>query len=94
MATRLQIKCINKNPRFDPYNAITHVGGYTDRPWKYTLQDAIRFIERGEAQFYVELNIFKQVDVIVATSRAGNKYLKTTADGDAPNNLLSLPECP
>lgn len=24
----------------------------------------------------------------------GNKYLKTEADGDAPNNLLNLPECP
>jgi hypothetical protein len=23
-----------------------------------------------------------------------NKYLKTQADGDWPNNLLSLPECP
>ncbi|MGO7416641.1 DUF3892 domain-containing protein [Rhizobium ruizarguesonis] len=29
-----------------------------------------------------------------AKSAAGNKYLKTTADGDQPNNLLSLPECP
>jgi hypothetical protein len=34
-----------------------------------------------------------RVSVIVATSRFGNKYLKTTADGDQPNNLLSLPTC-
>jgi len=27
-------------------------------------------------------------------SRFGNKYLKTVADGEQPNNLLSLPECP
>jgi hypothetical protein len=26
-------------------------------------------------------------------SRFGNKYLKTTSDGDQPNNLLALPEC-
>lgn len=33
------------------------------------------------------------VSVIVAVSRFGNKYLKTEADGEHPNNLLSLPEC-
>ena len=33
------------------------------------------------------------VDVIVAISRFGNKYLKTEADGEQPNNLLSLYEC-
>lgn len=32
--------------------------------------------------------------VIVTTSRFGNNYLKTQADGDEPNNLLSPPECP
>ena len=29
-----------------------------------------------------------------AFSRFGHKYLKTMADGEHPNNLLSLPECP
>jgi hypothetical protein len=32
--------------------------------------------------------------VVVAVSRYGNKYIKTTADGEQPDNLLSLPECP
>lgn len=32
--------------------------------------------------------------VVVAVSRFGNKYIKTEADGEQPNNLLSLPECP
>ena len=32
--------------------------------------------------------------VIVAISQHGNKYIKTKPDGDQPNNLLSLPECP
>jgi hypothetical protein len=31
--------------------------------------------------------------VIVGTSRYGHKYLKTEADGEQPDNLLSLPEC-
>jgi len=33
------------------------------------------------------------VDVIIAVHN-GNEYLKTTADGLHPNNLLALPDCP
>lgn len=36
----------------------------------------------------------QSVSVTVAKSAYGNKYLKTVADGEQPNNLLSLPECP
>jgi hypothetical protein len=94
LAQTAQIKCINKNPRLDAYRAITHVGGYESNQWKITLDDAINKIERGEWQFYVNRPAGDKVSVIVAISRFGNKYLKTTADGDEPNNLLSLPECP
>lgn len=94
MTSTAQIKCINKDPRLDPYHAITHVGGYATSQWKLTLADAIGRIERQEWQFYVERPSGDRVWVRVATSRYGNKYLKTDADGDEPNNLLSLPECP
>ncbi|NZD53535.1 DUF3892 domain-containing protein [Rhizobium leguminosarum] len=94
MANTAQIKCINKNPRNDIYRAITHVGGYVTSQWKLTLDDAIGKIERGEWAFYVDRPTGDRVWVEVAVSRFGNKYLKTDADGDEPNNLLSLPECP
>jgi hypothetical protein len=58
-----------------------------------TQVEAIGGIESGKWQFYVERPAGDRVSVIVATSRFGNKYLKTTADGDQPNNLLSLPTC-
>lgn len=48
---------------------------------------------RGRWQFYVSVN-GSSVWVVIAVSRYGNKYIKTTADGEHPNNLLSLPECP
>jgi len=87
-----EITCINKNDRFNPYERITHVGGGTTKPWKITQTGAIQLIESGEWSFYVHRN-GKSVGVIVAVSQYGNKYLKTEADGESPNNLLSLPEC-
>lgn len=93
MAKRAQIKCINKDDRFNPFERITHVGGYETSQWKIPLEQAIRHIEQHEWTFFVRRG-GHEVGVIVATSRFGNKYLKTEADRDTPDNLLSLPECP
>lgn len=87
-----QVKCINKNPREDRYHSITHVGGFGTSQWKLTLQDAIGRIERGNEGFYTLVNGHHR-KIVVAT-RLGRKYLKTEADQDTPDNLLSLPECP
>lgn len=94
MAGRFRIRCINKIPRDNPYERITHVGGIGPTQWKLTVAEVIRRIKTGEERFYVERPQGDQVDVVVAKSRFGNEYIKTTADGDEPNNLLSLPECP
>jgi len=95
MATSHQIRCINKSDRFNPHERITHVGGTNaeTKRWKITQEDAINAIETDKWKFYVSID-GDSVWVIVAVSAAGNKYLKTQNDGDQPNNLLSLPECP
>ena len=92
MTKTAQVKCINKDPRYDPYNRITHIGGFADSQWKLTLDEAIGMIERREWEFYTLVGGHRRT-IIVAT-RNGRKYLKTDADYDTPDNLLSLPECP
>lgn len=96
MAQRLRIRCINKTNRSDPHERIRNVGGLNadGSSWKLALDRAISGIETGKWSFYVERPAGDPVDVVVAVSAYGHKYLKTVADGDQPNNLLALPECP
>ena len=94
MADAFQIMCVNKSDRYNPHERIINVGGYANgAQWKISQPDAIAAIEAGKYSFYVSVGGVS-VWVIVARSAAGNKYLKTQNDGDQPNNLLSLPECP
>jgi hypothetical protein len=93
MTQTAQIQCINKTNRYSPHDRISHVGGTVATRWKLTQEDAIAAIESGAWRFYVSVN-GQTAWVVVARSAAGNKYLKTIADGEQPNNLLSLPECP
>lgn len=88
-----QITCVTKDDRYNPYERITHLGGSAGGGWKLTQQQVIDLIQSKAWNFFVSVR-GDSVWVIVATSRFGNKYLRTENDGDTPNNLLSLPECP
>jgi hypothetical protein len=94
MAETVQVQCINKTDRNDAHDRIHSIGGVQEgKRWKLPQQEAIAGIESGKWKFFVSA-AGKSVWVVVATSRYGHKYLKTEADGEQPNNLLSLPECP
>jgi hypothetical protein len=87
----VMINCINKSNRPSAHERIRGIGG--GNRWKLSLDDAIAGIEQGKWSFYVSMN-GKSVSVVIAKSADGHKYLKTLADGEQPDNLLSLPECP
>lgn len=96
MPQRVRIECINKTDRASPHERIRSVGGRNSdgTRWRLSHGEAIAGIEARKWSFYVERPQGDVVNVVVAISRLGNKYLKTEADGDQPNNLLALPECP
>lgn len=95
MASSHEIMCIKKTNRSNAHERIRAVGGKNPdgTRWELTLEEAIKGIEDGKWSFYVRKN-GHTVEVMISKSSLGNKYLKTKNDGDQPDNLLSLPECP
>jgi len=84
-----QVTCITKRgSHLNPHERIERIGG---SGWSDTERQAIQNIKTGAKTYYVSVN-GRAVAVIIA-EHEGREYLKTTADGYAPNNLLSLPEC-
>jgi hypothetical protein len=71
------------------------IGGtkFDGKRWTMSQEGAISGIEEGKYYFYMNRG-GKLINVIVGTSASGYKYLKTFADGEEPDSLLSLPECP
>jgi hypothetical protein len=94
MPSRHQVLCVNKCDRPNPHERIINIGGRNPdgTGWKLSHQDAIEGIESGKWSFFVHRG-GSLVNVVVGLSRYNHKYLKTEADGEHPDNLLSLPEC-
>jgi hypothetical protein len=93
--TRYEVRCVRKTDRYNPHERIHGVGGLNPEGtrWYATQGQMIVWIETGQYDFLVRVD-HREVRVIVAVSRYGYKYIKTEPDGEQPNNLLSLPECP
>jgi hypothetical protein len=96
MADWIRIQCINKSNRTNAHERIRNIGGINSdgTRWKLSEAEAIQGIDQGKWLFYVERPAGHRVTVVIAVSPFGNRYLKTEADGEHPNNLLALPECP
>lgn len=94
MAQRVRISCITKSDRPNIHERILQIGGQNPNgtPWRLSLQQAVAGIQNGSWDFYVSVN-GRTADAIVAVGPSGQNYLRTTADSQTQNNLLSLPEC-
>ena len=98
MAENILVSCIRKRGNhLNPHERIEGLGGvHNGKRWYQTEEQIIAELETPEPtrrwNFYTSVD-GKSAWVIVAVHN-GRKYLKTTADGYEPNNLLSLPECP
>jgi Protein of unknown function (DUF3892) len=95
MASPAQVGCINKTDRMSPHERIHNIGGVNPdgTRWKLSEAQAIQGIKDDKWSFYVERPRGHLAWLIVCT-RLGHEYLKTDADGEEPDNLLALPECP
>lgn len=84
----VQVTCINKQPRNNTHEGITHLGGYN---WHWTRQQVINSIEARTNSFYTFVG-GNRAEVAIVNGTNG-KYLRTHADGKWNDNLLALPEC-
>ena len=84
----VQVTCINKLPRDNPYEGITHLGG---AGWRWTRQQVIDSIRAGTNTFFTLVQ-GNRGNIGIVDGPTG-PYLRTYADGQWNDNLLSLPEC-
>ncbi len=83
-----QVLCINKQPRNNAHEGITHLGG---NGWKVTRAQMVDYIRAGTHSFFTMVN-GKRAEVGVVDGPNG-PYVRTHADGYYNDNLLALYEC-
>ena len=93
--SRYRIHCIGRSDRLNHDRRIRHIGGVNPdgARWRISEAAAIAGIETGRWSFYIS-RAGRDVEIVVAISRYGNKYIKAADDGGLhPEGLLVLGEC-
>jgi hypothetical protein len=94
MAQKIEIESTSKSDSKNCYEMITHIGGVNHcRKWRMTEAKAIEYIENGTYIFFIYKD-YAKLDVVIAKTAGSHKYLKTSSDGDIPQNLIKLKACP
>ena len=78
MPSGRRIQCVNKSDQYTPYVRIINVSGLYPGGTRWTIsqEEAVAGIESGLFSFYVDRPTGDRVDVNVAVSSDGNRYLK------------------
>ena len=94
MSTWHEITCVTRTSHADPALQITHVGGPNPkgRGWRLTLDEAIEGMLSGRWAFFV-MKGPQRLNLIVAVSHQGYRYIKSENDNSVPETLLKLPDC-
>jgi len=90
----VKVTCITKPSTQSPHEHITHLGNPATG-WRWTREQVIASIEARSNTFYVidpQTGKRSEVGIVRPTGKA--PYLRTYADGEWNNNLLSLDQCP
>jgi hypothetical protein len=89
----VKVTCIEKPHPQSPHEHITHLGNPA-ADWKWTREQVIESIDAKTNTFYViDPHNGKRSDVGVVRPVGRAAYVRTYADGDWNNNLLSLDQC-
>ena len=90
----VQVTCIIKPQPNSPHEHITHLGNPAGN-WIWTREHVIKSIDEKSNTFYVlDPANRKRAEVGVVRETGKAPYLRTYADGQWNNNLLSLNQCP
>ena len=89
----VQVTCIIKPHPQSPHEHITHLGNPPKWVWKS--EQVITSIDAKTNTFFVrDPATGKRANIGVVRIAGKTPYLRTYADGDWNNNLLSLNQCP
>lgn len=89
----VQVTCITKPHPLSPHEHITHLGN-PQAGWTWTREDVIRSIGAGTNTFFVvDPYNGRRSNVGVVRPAGRAPYVRTYADGDWNDNLLSLNQC-
>lgn len=88
-----QVTCITKPHPQSPHDHITHLGNPAAN-WVWPREQVIESIDAKTNTFYVLDPVSgKRADIGVYRQAGKAPYLRTHADGQWDNNLLSLNQC-
>jgi hypothetical protein len=89
----VRVTCITKPHPQSPHEHITHLGN-PQVGWKWTREEVIQSIDAKTNTFFVvDPYTGKRSDVGVVRPAGRAAYVRTHADGDWNDNLLSLNQC-
>ena len=90
----VKVTCITKSVPNGGHEHITHLGSATGN-WKWTREEVIKSIDAETNTFFVtDPQNGKRANVGVVRPSGRAAYVRTYADGDWNDNLLSLSNCP